>query len=182
MYRNTKLLCCVTGNNSVVGRFKNKLIEKEMRFVVIGGEVWGRGNWMKGVRRYKPPAIRWISTRDVMYSMTRVMNMAVCYMWKMSGEWSWEFPSQGDIFFYFFNFVWEDGWSLHLPWSLFHDACKSDHYAAHLKCLQCCRRLYVRETGRKKLKRKSWAYWKFRNSVFKLTGPRGFWEFGMFFC
>ena len=39
------------------------------------------------------------------------------------------------IFYYFFNFIpiWDDGWSLNLPWKSFHDWCKSDDYAAHLQ-------------------------------------------------
>lgn len=45
--------------------FKNKLTEKEIRFVVtrgrgrVGGGGWGGGrNWMKVVERYKLPAER----------------------------------------------------------------------------------------------------------------------------
>ena len=39
-YTNTKSLCCVTGTNTVVGHLyvKNKLIEKEIRFVVTRGK------------------------------------------------------------------------------------------------------------------------------------------------
>ena len=46
-----------------------------------------------------------------------------------------EFLSQGKHFFYFFNFVtiWGDRCSLNLLWSSFHDVCKSNHYAGHLK-------------------------------------------------
>ena len=40
----------------------NKLIEKEIRFVITGGgggrSVLGRGNWMKVVKKYKLPVIR----------------------------------------------------------------------------------------------------------------------------
>ena len=57
MYRNIESLCCISG--------ANKLIEKEIIFVVTRGECWGKGNWMKAVKRCKFPVIRQISTRDV---------------------------------------------------------------------------------------------------------------------
>ena len=38
--------------------FKNKLREKEIRSVVIPAGVYGRGNWMKAVKRLKLPVIR----------------------------------------------------------------------------------------------------------------------------
>ena len=34
----------------------------------------GKRNWMKAVKRHKLPAIRQISTRDIMYSMVTVAN------------------------------------------------------------------------------------------------------------
>ena len=36
----------------------NKLIEKEIRFVVTRGGVGGRVNWMKGAKKHKLPVIR----------------------------------------------------------------------------------------------------------------------------
>ena len=36
----------------------NKLIEKEIRFVVTRGEGWRRGNWRKTIKRHKFPAVR----------------------------------------------------------------------------------------------------------------------------
>ena len=53
MYRSTKPLFCVKGNNSIVGQvyFKNKFIEKKIRFVVTRGGEWGGeiGQWwLKG--------------------------------------------------------------------------------------------------------------------------------------
>ena len=65
-----------------------------------------------------------------------------------------EFSSQGKKFF-FFNVVsvWDDGCSLHLLWSSFHEVCKSNHYATLWTCtvlsieIQC--QLYVNKTGRK---------------------------------
>ena len=62
MYRNIESLCCVKGINKCCrSNFKNKqnkLIEKEIRFVVTRGGGWGEGNWMKVVKRYKLPVIR----------------------------------------------------------------------------------------------------------------------------
>jgi len=45
MYRHTKSLCCTPEPNSVEGKlyFLKRLIEKEVRFVVMRGGVWGRG-------------------------------------------------------------------------------------------------------------------------------------------
>ena len=37
-----------------------------------GGEK--RGNWMKVVKRHKFPVTRYISTRDVMYNMIKIIN------------------------------------------------------------------------------------------------------------
>ena len=37
---------------------KTKLIEKEIRFVVTGVGGREKGNWMKGIKRYKPPIIK----------------------------------------------------------------------------------------------------------------------------
>ena len=42
-------------------------------------EVGVGGNWMKAVKRYKLPVIRYISTRDIMYNMINIIKTAVCY-------------------------------------------------------------------------------------------------------
>ena len=44
------------------------------------------------------------------------------------------------FFFYFLNVasVWSGDYSLNLLWSSVHDVCESNHYAAHLKLIQCC--------------------------------------------
>ena len=59
MYRNIQSLRCVPGTNIVVyinyTSKTNKLIEKEIRFVVTRG---GEANWMKAVKRYKLPVIK----------------------------------------------------------------------------------------------------------------------------
>ena len=34
---------------------------------------------MKVIKRYKFPVIRQISTRDVMYNMINIINLAICY-------------------------------------------------------------------------------------------------------
>ena len=51
---------CNRNQHSVVGQlyFKNKLIEKDIRFVITRGRSGGRGNWMKAVKMYKLPIIR----------------------------------------------------------------------------------------------------------------------------
>ena len=62
MYRNIESLCCVPETNivlqvSYISR-TNKLIEKEIRFVVTKGGGGVRGNWMKIVKGYKLPVKR----------------------------------------------------------------------------------------------------------------------------
>ena len=84
MYKNTKSLHCAPGSYSVAGQlyFKNKLIEKEIRFVATRGGRGGgagEGELNKGSQRYKLPVIRYISTRGVMYNMINTINSAVCY-------------------------------------------------------------------------------------------------------
>ena len=57
---------------------------KEVKFIVVEnrmvvprvGEVGGR----KVAKRYKLPVIRKISTRDIMYNTTNIINTAVCYI------------------------------------------------------------------------------------------------------
>ena len=61
MYRNIQSLCCATGITMVLcvnyTSKTSKITEKGMQFVVtrggdrVGDE--GRGNWMKGVNKYK---------------------------------------------------------------------------------------------------------------------------------
>ena len=61
MYRNIQSLCCAMGIIIVLWvnytSKTSKITEKEIQFVVTrgGGEVGaeGRGNWMKGVNKYK---------------------------------------------------------------------------------------------------------------------------------
>ena len=53
MSRKIKSLCCAPGTNTVVVgqlHFKNKFIEKDIRFAVTGG--W-RGDWKKMIKRYE---------------------------------------------------------------------------------------------------------------------------------
>ena len=63
--------------------FKNKLREKEIRSVVIPAGVYGRGNWMKAVKRLKLPVIRWINSRDIMYNLVNMINTVTCYILKL---------------------------------------------------------------------------------------------------
>ena len=44
------------------------------------GEGGKRGNWMKVVRRYTHPIMRYINTRGVMYSIINIINIAVHYI------------------------------------------------------------------------------------------------------
>ena len=57
---------------------KLKIIESESRLVVTRGKRVGKkGDMVKG---YKFPFIRWISSRDVMYSMMTTFNTMVLYI------------------------------------------------------------------------------------------------------
>ena len=55
---------------------KTELIDTEDRLVVAigrgGGGEWAK--WVKGVKRYKLPLIRYISRGDVMYSMVTITS------------------------------------------------------------------------------------------------------------
>ena len=44
------------------------------------GVVWGKGNWMKVVKRYKLPIRRLISSRDVIYNKINIVNTVVIYV------------------------------------------------------------------------------------------------------
>ena len=85
MYRNIKLLCN-RNKHSIVGQthFKNqqtnKLIEKEISFVVTRGEGWKEGVLDEGDQRYKLPIVRYISTGDIMYNMVNIINTIICYI------------------------------------------------------------------------------------------------------
>ena len=59
MHRNIKSLYCVRGINGAIDQLhiKNKLTEKEIRFVVTRAGGWRRQNWIKVVKRYKLPVI-----------------------------------------------------------------------------------------------------------------------------
>ena len=55
----------------------NKLIEKEIRFVVTRGGGGVGGSWRKVVKRYKLPVTRQVSIRDVMCNIVTVVNTTV---------------------------------------------------------------------------------------------------------
>ena len=42
-----------------------------------GGGDEERGSWIKAVKRYKLPIVRYISTRDVKYNMINTVNTVV---------------------------------------------------------------------------------------------------------
>ena len=68
-----------------------KQIEKEVGFVVTRSRVGAGGAGVGGdgeeelhevsqkVQTSKPPVIRQISSRDIMYNMVNIINTAVCY-------------------------------------------------------------------------------------------------------
>ena len=53
---------------------KNKVIETKNKLVVA------RGKWVKVVKGYQLPVIRYISSGDVMYSIVTVLNNAVLHI------------------------------------------------------------------------------------------------------
>ena len=62
-----------------------KLVETEGRMVVTRGwEMRGIGEML--VKGYELPVTRWISSRDLMYSMVIIVNNAVLYTWKLLRE------------------------------------------------------------------------------------------------
>ena len=56
----------------------NKFREKKKKSDVWLPEAgdWGRGNWMKAIKRYNLVVIRKVSTGDVTYNMITIMNTA----------------------------------------------------------------------------------------------------------
>lgn len=78
----TSMMLQVNYTNTSNNR-RNKRLEKEIRFVVIGG--WGQGNWEldEDSQKYKLPVIKQVSTRDVTYNMINTINTAVCYIQKL---------------------------------------------------------------------------------------------------
>ena len=47
--------------------------------MVTRGKNWGRVKWMKAEKRYKLPVVRLTSTRDIMFSMTNIIDTDMCY-------------------------------------------------------------------------------------------------------
>ena len=60
---------------------------------------------MKVVKRYKLPVIKSVSTGDVKYNMTNIMNTATCYTLKLLRVNPKSSHHKAEIFFCFFNFV-----------------------------------------------------------------------------
>lgn len=48
---------------------------------------WGWAKWVKRVKSYKFSVIKWVSHRDVMYSMGTIVHKTVSHIWKELGEW-----------------------------------------------------------------------------------------------
>ena len=46
----------------------------------------GEGNWMKVVKKYKSPVIRGLITEDMIYNVINIINIAVCYTYKLRKE------------------------------------------------------------------------------------------------
>ena len=63
MYRNIQSPCCVTGTNTVLQ--VNYISKKQTNSQKKRSDLWSleaeggvRGNWMKALKRYKPPVIK----------------------------------------------------------------------------------------------------------------------------
>ena len=54
----------------------NKFRKKKNQMCGCQAGDWGRGNWMKAIKRYNLVVIRKVSTRDVTYNMITIMNTA----------------------------------------------------------------------------------------------------------
>ena len=50
------------------------------------GQNVGWTKWVKGVKRYKLPFIKWRSHRNIMYSMVIIFNNTVLLIWKLLRE------------------------------------------------------------------------------------------------
>jgi len=55
--------------------------EIENRMVVVRG--WGLGKWKMLVKEYKFPAVRRISSRDLIYNMVTIIYNTVLCTWKL---------------------------------------------------------------------------------------------------
>ena len=54
----------------------------------------------------------------------------------------------------YFLSIWDNGCSLNLLWSSFHEVCKPNHYAVYLQLKQCCMLIMSQQNGRKKFRNK----------------------------
>ena len=70
-----------------------------------------------------------------MYNVIKIINNHCMLNMKFVQSKSWELSSQGKQFFSFI-FIWDDGCSLNILGSSFHDVYKSNHYAVHFKLIQ----------------------------------------------
>ena len=62
---------------------RNKVIDKENRFVVMRNRGWREGELDESRhKRHKLPVIRQISTRDAMYNMMNISNTAGLPWWR----------------------------------------------------------------------------------------------------
>ena len=70
----------------------------------------GKVNWMKAVKRYKLPVIRYLSTRHVIYNMKNIVSIVLCYIWRLI----FKILIKGKFYFYLFKFIskWVDGYLL----------------------------------------------------------------------
>jgi len=83
-----------------------------------------------------------------MYNIINIINIAVCYIWKLLKEKSLRFLITKKTFFYFFNFVsiWDEGCLLNLLWQSFHDVSQIIMlYTLNLYSAVC--QLYLNKTG-----------------------------------
>ena len=68
-----------------------------------------------------------VSSRAIMYTVMKIINNHCMLNMKVVQSKSCELSSQGKQFY--FIFIWDDGCSLNILWSSFHDVYKSNHYA-----------------------------------------------------
>ena len=84
--------------------------------------------------------IRQISTEDITYNMIKIINTVVLFMLYMKVMIANPESSphkEKSLFSFSFLSIWDDRYSLSLLWYSFHDVCKSNHYAIHLKLIKC---------------------------------------------
>lgn len=71
-----------------------------------------------------------ISTRDIIYSMIKIINTAIHYIQKLLSS------HHNEKNIYFFVRIWDERCSLNLLWPSFYSVCPSNHYTVHFQPIQ----------------------------------------------